>query len=77
MTSAATEKPTYQQLVMLLDASIPALEAAAKREAARQPTYAGLRNITEQERLKTVRRVVKDACDSDPDLAAFINGDGW
>jgi len=72
-----TSAPTYQQIVMLLDASIPALEAAAKREAMRKPTYAGLRNITEQERLKTVRATVQAACDSDPELAAFINADGW
>lgn len=72
---ARNHRETIRKLVMLLDASIPALEAAAKREAMRKPTYAGLRNITEQERVETVRQVVKEACDRDPDLAAFIRGE--
>lgn len=72
---ARNHREQITKLVMLLDASIPALEAAAKREAMRKPTYAGLRNITEQERVKTVRQVVKEACDRDSDLAAFIRGE--
>jgi hypothetical protein len=51
-------KPSYEQLVVLLDGCIPAIEAAAKREA-RKPAYAhGMTEITWQKRLEAARAYV-------------------
>ena len=55
------EKPTYEQIIMLLDACIPALEEAAKREKRRGLSSNGMREITDQERLKFVKEIVDAA----------------
>jgi type II secretory pathway component PulF len=54
------ERPFARQLAMLLDASIPALEKAARAERRREDGKS-LRCITDQERLKAVEEAVAKA----------------
>lgn len=54
------ERPHARRLAMLLDASIPALEKAAKAERRREDGKS-LRCITDQERLKAVEEAVLKA----------------
>jgi hypothetical protein len=51
-------KPTYEQLVVLLDACIPLLEAAAKREARKPALSYGMTQITWQKRLEAARKYI-------------------
>lgn len=55
-----SERPFARHLAMLLDASIPALEQAAKTERRREDGKS-LRCITNQERLKAVEEAVSKA----------------
>jgi hypothetical protein len=53
-----TTKPTYEQLIVLLDACIPLLETAALREARKPPLASGLREASWKLRLKAARAYV-------------------
>lgn len=52
-------KPRYDQLVVLLDACIPLLEAEARREARRPANDYGMKEISWQKRLEAARAYVK------------------
>ena len=54
-------KPTYDNLLMLLDACIPALVREARVEAAKPKSPAGLKEITWKLRLEHVREIMKAA----------------
>lgn len=57
---AAKDKPTYDQVLMLLDACVEAVVEMAMREA-RTPAKGGLKNITWQQRLETIQRTLDAA----------------
>lgn len=56
----AADKPTYEQILMLLDACLDAVVEMARREA-RTPSKGGLKCITWQQRLETIQRTLKAA----------------
>lgn len=56
----AAEKPTYDQVLMLLDACVEAVVEMARREA-RTPAKGGLKCITWQQRLQTIQRTLDAA----------------
>jgi hypothetical protein len=53
-----TKKPSYEQLIVLLDGCIPAIEAAARHEAKKDRDRYGLKEITWQKRLEAARAYV-------------------
>lgn len=51
-----------RRLTMMLDAALPALEAAAKREKVREEKTRGpLRQVTEQLRVESTCKLIKEA----------------
>jgi hypothetical protein len=51
-------RPSYEQLIVLLDGCLPAIEAAAKHEARKPADKYGLKNITWQKRLEAARAYI-------------------
>lgn len=56
----AADKPTYEQVLMLLDASVEAVVEMARREA-RTPAKGGPKCITWHQRLQTIQRTLDAA----------------
>jgi coenzyme F420-reducing hydrogenase alpha subunit len=54
-------KPTYNELLTLLDACSEAVEEAARREARKGTNEYGLKNITWKLRLERVQEILKAA----------------
>jgi hypothetical protein len=60
-TGETNMKPTYNELLTLLDACSEAVEEAAKREARKGTNEYGLKNITWKLRLERVHEILKAA----------------
>lgn len=60
----------FTRAVMLLDAALDALDAAAEREKRREAGKS-LRSITEQERAKTAREFLAEVDDKYADLLPY------
>lgn len=59
----ATTKEIFQEMIIALDGCTVALEAEAEREKRRNKTEGGLREITAQDRLDAVEKLIKRASD--------------